>query len=285
MKYLNLNLVHKLVKNAIREDLGDKDWTTDIFVSRKLEGQALIVSREPGVVAGLPMVRDVFGYVSRAIRVDFLKPDGSRIKADTPIAKVAGPLHSILKGERVALNFLGHLSGIASKTRQFVDQVKPYPVKIMDTRKTLPLLRVLEKYAVRCGGGFNHRMNLTEAIMIKDNHLEAVDYNWKRIANRLKKVRGKEIIIEIDRLEMLEKGIELAPDVILLDNMTVEQVKAAVAKVRASKKKIQIEISGRVTLTTVRDYAKTGADRISVGAITHSAPRFDFSLEMSPRRK
>jgi len=217
--------------------------------------------------------------------VDYLKEDGGRIDVDTAVARVTGPLHSILKGERVALNFLGHLSGIASKTRQFVDRVESLPVKIMDTRKTLPTLRVLEKYAVRCGGGVNHRMNLTEAIMIKDNHLEAVDYDWKRIANRLKKVRGKEIIIEIDRLSMIEKGIELNPNVILLDNMTVEQVRNAVAQVRASKKKIQIEISGRVTLATVLDYARTGADRISIGAITHSAPRFDFSLEMSPKRK
>lgn len=284
MKYLDFDIVHKLVKQALREDLGDKDWTTETFISKKIAGEAFIVAQERGVMAGLPMVADVYDCVSRNVRVEFLKKDGARMEPDMRVARVTGPLHFILKGERVALNFLGHLSGIATKTSMFIDLVNPHPVKIMDTRKTLPLLRVLEKYAVRCGGGFNHRMNLSEAIMIKDNHLEAVDYDWKKIAQRLKKVRSKEVMIEIDRLDMLEKGIQLAPNVILLDNMTVDQVKEAVARVRAQGKKIQLEVSGRVTLQNVRDYAKTGVDRISIGAITHSAHRFDFSMVMMPRR-
>ena len=270
--------LRSLIKTSLKEDIGKKDFTTEALISKNSRGKAFIVARSTGVIAGLPIIKQVYGFLDPKVRVAYFKKDGEKVRAGTRIAGVTGPLRSILTGERGGLNFLSHLSGIATITRKFVEKVKPYRAQIMDTRKTLPSLRMLEKYAVRCGGGVNQRMNLSEAIMVKDNHLEAIRYHWEKLASSLKPVRRKKIIVEVDRLGFLPQAIRLKPDVILLDNMKVSEVRRAVEMVRQSRHKILLEASGKVSWNRVRDYAKTGVERISIGALTHSAPHLDFSL-------
>ncbi len=282
MKFPSTPEIKQLVKTSLREDIGKKDLTTDLLIPAGAWREAYLVAKSAGVIAGLPLVRLVYAERDRRVRVIDLKKDGDWVPAGTRIARIEGPLRSILTGERVGLNFLSHLSGIATITRQFVKKIKPYKTQIMDTRKTLPSLRFLEKYAVRCGGGVNQRMNLYEAVMVKDNHLEAIQYDWKTLARNLSRVRGKKIVIEVDRLSFLPEAIRLYPHVILLDNMTVAEVKKAVGMVRSSGRKILLEVSGRVSFEKVRDYAKTGVQRISIGALTHSAPHLDFSLDIFP---
>lgn len=274
--------LRSLIKTVLKEDIGKKDLTTEALIREKAWGQAFVVAKSRGVIAGLPLVKQVYAALDSKVRVAYLKEEGKDVSAGVRVARVTGPLRSILTGERVALNFLSHLSGIATLTRRFVEKVKPYRVQIMDTRKTLPSLRLLEKYAVRCGGGVNQRMNLGEAIMVKDNHLAAVRYDWRRLASRLQSVRHKKIIVEVDRLSFLPEAIRLQPHVILLDNMKVSEVRRAVKIVRDSGRRILLEVSGHVAWDRVCDYAKTGVERISIGALTHSAPHFDFSLDIFP---
>ncbi len=273
--------IHALLRKVLEEDIGRGDVTTQILIPEKTSGEAFIVAKSTGVLAGLPIVKRVYSLLDSKVRVAFYKGDGQVVKPGIRVARIQGSLRSILTGERVALNFLGHLSGIATVTRKFVDRVKRYDVKIMDTRKTIPGLRVLQKYAVRCGGGVNHRIDLSEAVMIKDNHLEALDHDWKKLDRILRKIKGKLVIIEVDKLSFLPQVIELGPDVILLDNMNPSQVRRAVAMVQKSGKKIALEVSGGVVFDQVKNFAKTGIDRISIGALTHSAPHLDFSLELT----
>jgi nicotinate-nucleotide pyrophosphorylase (carboxylating) len=270
-----------LLRHILSEDVGTKDWTTEALIPRSARGKGRIVSRNSGVVAGLPLVREIYGAVDRRIRVAFRKKEGAWIRRGEVVATVHGPMRSLLTGERVALNFLSHLSGIATLTRRFVDKVHAFPVVIMDTRKTTPGLRSQEKYAVRCGGGVNQRLNLGEAVMIKDNHLEALDYDWGHLAKSLRRRPRKQVTVEVDRLSFLARAAELQPDVILLDNMSVRDVRKAVQWVRRRGKKILLEASGGITLASVRDYARAGVDRISIGALTHSPPHLDFSFEIS----
>lgn len=284
MKFPSTPGIKQLVRISLREDIGKKDVTTDLLIPAAARRETYLVAKSDGVISGLPLVRLVFAHLDHRVRVKDLKKDGDWVKAGTRIARITGPLRSILTGERVGLNFLSHLSGIATITRQFVKKIKPYQTQIMDTRKTLPSLRLLEKYAVRCGGGVNQRMNLYEAVMVKDNHLEAIQYDWKKLARSLSGVRGKPIVVEVDHLSFLPDAIRLRPHVILLDNMTVAEVKKAVSLVRASGKKILLEVSGRVSFDKVRDYARTGVERISIGALTHSAPHLDFSLDIFPEK-
>lgn len=284
MKFPDTCGIRQLIRSSLREDIGKKDVTTDLLISRQEKGRGFLVAKSGGVISGISLVRHVYAACDPKIRVKEMKKDGDWVPARTRIARIEGPLRSILTGERVGLNFLSHLSGIATITRRFVKKIRPYRAQIMDTRKTLPSLRLLEKYAVRCGGGTNQRMNLYEAVMVKDNHLEAIRYDWKKLAKKLKRVRGKQIVIEVDRLSFLPEAVRLKPQVILLDNMSVAEVNKAVAVVRSSGKKIQLEVSGRVSFDKVREYAKTGVARISIGALTHSAPHLDFSLDLYPGR-
>lgn len=272
--------IRSLLEMSLKEDIGKRDLTTEALVPRHTCGGAFITAKAPGVLAGLPLVKRVYAVLDRSVRVSFLKKDGEVVRPGVRIAKIQGSLRSILTGERVALNFLGHLSGIATLTSRFVAKAEPYGTKIMDTRKTLPSYRALQKYAVRCGGGANHRMSLYEAVMVKDNHLGAIGYDWDKLHRSLRKIRPRPVIVEVDRLSFLPKVISLHPRVILLDNMSVRQLKKAVRLVRKSGNRILLEASGRVDLKRVRDLAKAGVDRISVGALTHSAPHLDFSLEV-----
>ena len=282
MKFPPQAALRQLLQTSLREDIGRKDVTTDLLIPTAQWCEAHLIAKSPGVISGLPLVRSIYRQFDRKVRVIDLRKDGDEVEHGTQIARVEGPLRSILTGERVALNFLSHLSGIATITKRFVDAIQPHKTQIMDTRKTLPSLRLLEKYAVRCGGGVNQRMNLYEAVMVKDNHLEAIQYDWKKLAKCLSRVKRKKIIIEVDRLSYLPEAVRLHPHVILLDNMTVPEVKEAVKIVRSLGSKTLLEVSGRVSFEKVRDYAKTGVQRISIGALTHSAPHLDFSLDIIP---
>lgn len=266
---------------ALQEDIGEGDITTEFFVAADSRASARIVSREKAIVAGTNTAAEVFHQVDGATRVELIREDGSEVNAGDAIIEIHGLARSILKAERVALNFLQRLCGIATLTRQFVDAVGEHPAKILDTRKTTPGLRALEKAAVVAGGGQNHRFGLYDMVLVKDNHLRAIA--TKTPAEIIRRIRKKRpdvrIEAEADNLEQVRAFLEMDDvDLILLDNMKPAQIREAVA---LGKKKVKFEASGGVTLKNVRRIAATGVDYISVGALTHSARAIDLSLELT----
>jgi nicotinate-nucleotide pyrophosphorylase (carboxylating) len=280
----------ELIDLALAEDLGDEkawrgDLTSLILVPASDEGSGRIVSRATGVIAGLPAVDLVFANLSVEFRVQHLVEDGASVSANTTLATIAGwPMNLLLAGERTALNFLQHLSGIASLTRRYVDAVAGLPVKILDTRKTTPGWRLLEKYAVRCGGGQNHRVGLYDGVLIKDNHLAALGGGIRAVQEAIEFSRqrapaGVVIEVEVESLDQLDAALAGRPDIILLDNMPLDTMREAVQRRNAVAPGVLLEASGGVTLQTVRAIAETGVDRISVGALTHSAPALDIALD------
>ncbi len=275
-----------LIDLALAEDLGTAgDRTSQALLPTNWPGQAVITARSAGVVAGMPLVEMTLASLDPLLRVNPLASDGDRIQPGQPLAQCSGPMRSLLSAERTALNFLQRLSGIASLTRQFLDAVAGLNVAILDTRKTTPGWRRLEKYAVRVGGGSNHRFGLYDAIMIKDNHLAALASTHNAIDEALRRAHahgdGVPIILEVDDLTQLQKVLRCAdrPDIILLDNMSFDQLREAVALRNAHAPDILLEASGGVNLHTVRRIAETGVDRISVGALTHSAVALDIGLD------
>jgi nicotinate-nucleotide pyrophosphorylase (carboxylating) len=271
-------LIEPLVRNALEEDLGRAgDITTDLTIPATQAAKARIVARKAGSIAGLVAAECAFRLVDPALRFTVETPDGSQVDANATLAIVEGSARSLLTAERVALNFLGHLSGIATATRALVNAVAGTKTRIVCTRKTTPGLRTLEKYAVRCGGGFNHRFGLDDAVLIKDNHLAACGGIAPAIA-RVREGLGHmaKIEIEVDTLKQLEEALALGVDTILLDNMDLADLKRAVAMAAG---RAVLEASGNVTLATVRAIAETGVDYISSGAITHSAPSLDVALD------
>lgn len=276
----------RLLAMAIEEDLSTQgDITSKAVIQADLQGRAALVARCAGVVAGLPAAALVFGTVDARVEFRALVQDGQRIQPGDKLATVRGPMRGILAAERIALNFLQHLSGIASLTRRYVDAVAGLRGQILDTRKTLPGWRLLAKYAVRCGGGHNHRLGLFDGILIKDNHLAALATAEKqKIAEALRLAQAAAkpnlpVEIEVDTLDQLESALPCRPDIVLLDNMTCEQLRAAVRRRDESAPGVLLEASGGVNLGTVRGIAETGVDRISVGALTHSAPALDIALD------
>jgi nicotinate-nucleotide pyrophosphorylase (carboxylating) len=275
----------RLVGLAWEEDLGPRkvDLTTQAIIPPDRAGQAVFVARASGVVAGLPAVELVLNTShSPLLRFQPLVQDGDRVQPGERLATVAGLMQSILMAERIALNFLQHLSGIATMTRRFVDAVAGLPCQILDTRKTTPGWRLLEKYAVRCGGGHNHRMGLFDGILIKDNHLAALGGGKEAIgkAGRASaKYRHGPLEIEVEKLDDLDWAFVQIPDIILLDNMSCDQLRQAVHRRNEKARQVQLEASGGITLDNVRAVAETGVDRISVGALTHSAPALDIALD------
>ena len=286
----------QLIRLAVREDLARaNDWTTLALVPREAEGRALLVARKSGVVAGLHAARLVADEYDPRIRFTLHAKDGDRVEPGTKIAEVSGPARSLLTAERPMLNFVGHLSGIATLTRRYVEAVAGTKARIYDTRKTLPGYRTLEKYAVRCGGGHNHRRGLFEGVLIKDNHLalgadlqagtrftpaEAVTRARAFLAE-LAKEAGEPLLVEVevDRLDQLAEVLPTRPDIVLLDNMPAEVLREAVAMRDARAAGVELEASGGVNLTTVAGLAASGVDRISVGALTHSAEWWDVGLD------
>jgi nicotinate-nucleotide pyrophosphorylase (carboxylating) len=271
-------VIEPIVRNALQEDLGRAgDVTTDAIISENMKWKGALVARQSGVIAGLDLVRLAFHLTNPAVRIKVLKKDGSKVKSEDIIATITGPARAIITGERVALNFLSHLSGIASATHNLVEAVKPYKTKICCTRKTTPGLRILEKYAVRAGGGSNHRFGLDDAVLIKDNHI-AVAGGVRQAVTRARENVGHmvKVELEVDTLEQLKQAIELPIDAVLLDNMDAETLKKAVAMVKG---RFTTEASGRVTIDTVKQIAASGVDLISAGWITHSAPILDIGLD------
>ncbi len=268
------------VRRALDEDLrSEGDITTRALIPPDLRGRGVIVMRQEGVVAGLPLASMTFRLLDPRVRFQPLVSDGDRPAAPAEVAVVEGRLSSILEGERTALNFLQWLSGVATLTSRFVAAASPYGVAILDTRKTTPGLRALEKYAVRAGGGRNHRFGLYDGVLIKDNHIAAVG-SVAEAVRRAREALGDEVSIEVEvqDLELLEEAVRAGADVVMLDNLGVEEVREAVRRVGG---RVRLEVSGGVTLENVASYASTGVDFISVGALTHSAPALDMALELT----
>lgn len=270
--------VDHTVHDALFEDRAFEDTTTIATVLSDRRARARLVARTEGVIAGVPLATATFRLLDDKISIRVDREDGTKVSRGDSVLYLTGHARSLLSAERVALNFLQRLSGIATLTRKYVDAVQGTKAQILDTRKTTPGLRVLEKYAVRCGGGVNHRMDLVSAVLIKDNHLAALDGDVKLAVKRCREYAppGTFVQVECDRMEQLAAAVEAGADSVLLDNMTLESVTKCVAF--AAGKTI-IEVSGGVTLATVRQFAEAGVDRIAVGAITHSAPALDLALD------
>jgi nicotinate-nucleotide pyrophosphorylase (carboxylating) len=275
----------RLVALALEEDFGAAgDLTSQAIIPPDLEARTRFVARSAGVLAGLPAAAQVIRAVDPKLRLEPLKEDAGRLEPGDAIAELAGPMRGILAAERTALNFLQHLSGIATLTRRYVDAVAGLPCQILDTRKTIPGWRLLAKYAVRQGGGHNHRLGLYDGILIKDNHLAALQKGLDAVASAVKvglERSGKKVWVEVEveSLAQLERAFVCRPAMILLDNMDTNTLSRAVALRNASAPEVLLEASGGITLETVRSVAETGVDRISVGALTHSVPALDIALD------
>lgn len=276
-------MIDDAVHAALLEDWGRAgDITSQATIGAGVTARAVIAARKPGALAGIRLAETAFRLTSPDLKVEVLKADGARLSPKDIVARIEGPARALLSAERVALNYLGHLSGIASATARFAEAIAHTNAKIVCTRKTTPGLRAFEKYAVRCGGGMNHRFGLDDAILIKDNHIAvaggvtAAITAAKAFAGHLVKIE-----VEVDTLDQLREAIPAAPDVIMLDNMSPDRLAEAVAIVRAAVgDRIKLEASGGIELDTVRAVAETGVDLISSGWITHSAPVLDLGLDI-----
>jgi len=272
---LSETFIKDRVKLALTEDLYPfGDITSNLINNNKII-EAKIISNQKAVVAGLLFVKQSFKQIDKKIKFRLKKKDGSTVKKNSVIAVIKGKANSIMIAERVALNFLSHISGIATKTNQFV-KLAGKKCKICCTRKTLPNYRVIQKYAVKLGGGTNHRFNLSDEFLIKDNHIASYDLK-ELVSLAIKNKKGKKITVEVDNLKQLKKIIGLKFNTILFDNMSIKNLRAGVKLV---KKYYETEASGNINLKTVKSVAMTGVDRISIGSITHSAPAIDFKLEI-----
>ena len=275
---------NRIIDLALAEDTGGGDITSRILLPADLAGRADIMAKEEGILAGGDIARLVFVRVEPSLEVELLIPDGEGLKAGDKVATIGGNVAGILKAERVALNFLSRLSGVASETARYVARVKGFATIIADTRKTAPGMRLLDKYAVRIGGGQNHRLHLGDGVLIKDTHitaLRALGMSLTGIIARAKKnaPEGLKIEIEVNTIAEAIEAANAGADIVLLDNMSPDQIKRVVELMPA---KVKTEASGGITLDNVRTVALAGVDTISVGAITHSAKALDFSLELEP---
>lgn len=274
--------IEEVVDRAFDEDLVWGDVTTQAVIPPELRGKASIVAEASGVLAGAEVARMVFHRVDPSLQFELLIPEGSKVQPGDVIARVEGRVASILRVERVALNFLQQLSGIASETRLYVEAINGLNTRIMDTRKTTPGLRSLEKYAVRVGGGYNHRLHLGDWLLIKDNHLVALRGQGMSLREVIAEAKQKapqnlKVEVEVETAEEALEAVDAGADIVMLDNMSLEEMRHAVELVRG---RALLEASGGVTLDNVRQIAETGVDFISVGALTHSASVLDFSLEL-----
>lgn len=271
-------LIDEAVARALREDLGDAgDITSASTIPADASASAVIAARKTGVIAGVDLACAAFRLVDPAIKLEAAKADGARVAPGDKILFIEGPARAVLSSERVALNFLGHLSGVASATAALVDAAAGTHARIVCTRKTTPGLRAFEKYAVRCGGGHNHRFGLYDAVMIKDNHIAAAGSVIQALkAAKLSVGHMVKIEIEVDTLAQLEQALSGGADVVLLDNMSTDELKQAVA---LNNRRAILEASGNITADTARAVAETGVDVISSGWITHSAPSLDIGLD------
>jgi nicotinate-nucleotide pyrophosphorylase (carboxylating) len=270
------NLSRKIIRLAYQEDVHTGDITSQATVSKTSFGNAIIIAKSEGVLSGAEAFRYAFFLASPEIKVTFHVRDGKKFSIGTKIASIKGPSRGLLRGERLALNLLSHLSGVATLTSQFAAEVQGTKTRILDTRKTTPGLRFLEKQAVRHGGGYNHRMGLYDMVLIKDNHIMAaggVDKALQKVKNIKRRIE-----IEISDFNQLKTALKYSPNIIMLDNFSLKRLARAVDFIKASRPRVKIEVSGGVNLKTVRKIAETGVDFISAGALTHSVISSDFSM-------
>jgi nicotinate-nucleotide pyrophosphorylase (carboxylating) len=266
-----------IITAALREDMPGGDITSENIIPAGARSEAVFLAKEDGILAGLAVARRVFELVDAGVGFAEHLRDGGTFRSGDDLARVTGSTVSLLKAERTALNFLQRLSGIATATRRFVDAVEGTRAKILDTRKTTPGLRLLEKYAVRMGGGTNHRMGLSDMVLIKDNHLRHVGSITEAVRRARSRVpAGVKVEVEVTTLDEAREALACRPDIVMLDNMTLDQTAEAVALFAG---RVPVEVSGKVTLERAREIAALGVDYISVGALTHSARALDISLE------
>jgi nicotinate-nucleotide pyrophosphorylase (carboxylating) len=277
---LDMEKVRETVRRTLEEDIGPGDVTTRATIPETIRAKAIITAREAGIMAGIPVAMTAFQMVSGSLQLKAQRQDGQRVGEDDVVLQISGPAGVILATERVALNFLQRLSGIATQTARFVEAVAGTEARILDTRKTTPGIRFLEKYAVTMGGGLNHRMGLYDMVLIKDNHIKAGG-GIPQVMKRLRAL-GIELVVEIETvtLEQVAQALEAGVDRIMLDNMSPVEMRKAVALARRKRpgNRPELEASGNIHLGNVRQVASTGVDFISVGALTHSAPALDMSL-------
>ena len=275
-----MNSIQHLIEIALKEDIGSGDITTDNLIDPQLKGKGLIIAKESLVVAGLNVAKQVFQYLDSEVIFKSEYDDGDFLKKGDMLVHVEGRLRALLSGERTALNFLQHLSGISTLVRSYVNEISDKNIRLVDTRKTTPGLRVLEKYAVRVGGAYNHRIGLYDGVLIKDNHIaafggikKAIDHIRSQVSHLLK------IEVEVSDLDQVKEALESKADVIMLDNMTIKQIKEATAFI---DNRAIVELSGGITKSDLKSLSDTGVDIISVGALTHSARCVDISMQISP---
>jgi nicotinate-nucleotide pyrophosphorylase (carboxylating) len=278
MDSLDINKIHSLIENALREDIGAGDITTNALIPDSMYTTATMTAKADGIVAGLDVARAVFDFLSPLIEWNPRVQDGDKISKGDLLVEMSGPFRALLTGERLALNFLQRMSGIASMTSLFVDQIADTGTKILDTRKTVPGLRLLDKYAVKAGGGENHRIGLYDMVLIKDNHIKVAGGIRKAVSQTRDQV-PPEIKIEVETTNLAEvlEALEMKADIIMLDNMTNELMKECVAVINHQAK---VEASGNMNLQRVREVAATGVDFISIGALTHSVTALDISMNI-----
>ena len=280
----NKSQILEIVNRALKEDLGIVgDITSDNIFSEEEKCKGKILAKEPGIICGLEVAEMVFKQCNNNLSFNFLKKDGDIINKGEEIAHIEGVTRDILKGERTALNFLQRLSGIATQTADYVEKIKDYPVRITDTRKTTPTLRILEKYAVTVGGGYNHRMGLYDAVMIKDNHIRAAGGIKTAVKNIREQVpHTTKIEVEVENLKEIKEALKAEADIIMLDNMEYKEMEEACSLIQ---EKIIIEASGGINLETIQKVAETGVDIISIGALTHQIESLDISMDIVPFKK
>lgn len=274
---LDWDEIDRVVENGLREDIAGGDVTTDVLFDAGQMGRGVFRAKQGGVIAGLPIAERVFAQFDSSVRFESRVSDGDSAKAGTVIAEASGLVRSLLTGERLALNLLQRMSGIATLSRKYVDAIAGLPVTILDTRKTAPGLRYLDKYAVRCGGATNHRLNLNELAMVKDNHLKAAGGITKAVA-KLRAGANIRIEVECANLDQVREALAAGADIIMLDNMDVATMREAVKLIA---KRAQVEASGNISLENVRAVAETGVDFISIGKLTHSVAALDISMKLA----
>ena len=273
---INKNFINNVVKLALNEDLYPSGDITSSLIKNNKVIKLKLISNQKAIIGGLKFAEQTFRLIDKKIKFMIKKKEGSSVKKNDLIAIIEGKAQNILVGERVALNFISHISGVATKTNQFVKLVKRKNCKICCTRKTIPNMRVIQKYAVKLGGGINHRFNLSDEYLIKDNHILGSDIKTL-VHSAIKKQKGKKITVEIDNLNQLKKILGLKFSTVLFDNMSIKQLKTGV---KIAKKFYETEASGNINLKNVRKVASTGVNRISIGSITHSASAVDIKLEI-----
>lgn len=275
--------INSIIRQALKEDAVHDDITTNSLIPKNHISIADIIIKEEAVICGLSIIKSVFQLLDKNIQFKTTFKDGDILKKSTKIITLKGKTHALLKGERVALNFLAHLCGIATKTQNFVKQIHSRKTKILDTRKTIPGLRSLQKYAVKCGGGVNHRFDLKEMLLIKDNHIMATNKKMSlaEIIRHCRKKTKKKIEVEVDNLIQFKDALSASPEMILLDNMSTQQIQRAVdiTKKIPVKKRPLLEASGGITLQRIRSISKTNIDRISVGSLTHTVRSINVGMD------